>query len=427
MHKPLLISFYNDLIKHAAIVYLFFQTAIISLIPSVTILDEFIQLSFLLGVIFFARKNESAMFVLKFYITITIVMALMSIHAIPHRGVLNVAFQIFVHTKYILYVAGIFIFFDVKRIRFLISILMAISTFFLFFDLAFPGVLHKFFGADIVLRGDVIRLVGIQAHTGTLGFVFSLFSVYVLFKFKRENYLWYILFLLCVALVLLTSVRTAMLAFPIVLLWLFKDSLKQASFLIVLLIPALIMFSKTKYADELVYITQQNIEMSIEDPQKSAYIRGMMLYFSFELANENFPIGTGAATFGSVRSDDSNVYAYLGVHNSRFFIEKDGIYDSNFASILGEFGYIGLLFYVAFFLFLTNPKLLPKGYELGDGCYPLIILFVLYSFTNPVFMNTFQIFSFALFYFASIRKKSEQKNEITSTSQSSNERYLISG
>lgn len=415
--SPLLISFYKDLVKYAAIIYLFFQVAIISVIPELTIFDELIQFSFLVGIIALSYKNESAKFALKFYLAITFVMALMSLHAISHRGIVNVAFQVFVHTKYILYVSALFIFFDVSRVKKLIAAFMLISVLFLIFDLLFPGVLHKFFGVDILLRGGVIRPIGIQAHTGTLGFLFSLFSVYILFKVKSGNYLWFILFSICLVAVFLTSVRTAMLAFPIVLIWLFKDSLKQASILLVLIIPAIFLFSKTKYADELVYITQQNIEMSIEEPQKSAYIRGMMLYFSFELANENFPIGTGAATFGSVRSDDSDVYAYLGVHNSRFFIEKDGIYDSNFASILGEFGYTGLLFYVAFVIFITSTKLLPPNYKLGDGAYPLMILFILYSFTNPVFMNTFQIFVFSLLYFASIEKvdkRSEKTNACSS-------------
>ena len=403
----MLIALYKDIVKLLVIFFLFFQVALISAFPIPTIIDEIIQASFLIALIAISRNDDRARFSLKFYIVIVACMGLMSYPALAHRGVMNVAMQIFVHSKYILYISALFIFFDVEKVRKSIQFLMVVSVIFLLFDLAFPKVLNNFFGVDLQLRGNAVRPVGIQAHTGTLGFLFSVFSVYILFYIKRASYVWYFIFLVCVALVFVTTVRTALLAFPIIILWLFKDSLKQASAILLLVVPALLVFSKTKYADELVYITQQNIQMSIEEPQKSAYIRGMMLYFSFELANQNFPIGTGAATFGSVRSDDSNVYAYLGVHNSRFFIEKDGIYDSNFASILGEFGYLGLLFYAAFFIFLTSPKLLPKGYTLGDGCYPLLILFMLYSFTNPVFMNTFQIFSFSLFYFASISKEIE--------------------
>lgn len=408
----MLVAFYKDFFKQLAILYLFFQVAIISALPVPTIVDEGIQAVFLLALFFASFKDKRAEFSVKFYTLIVFCMLLMSYSAISHRGLVNVALQIFVHSKFILYIAALFIFFDIEKVRKSIIFLMTASVIFLLFDLIFPGVLHKLFGVDILLRGESIRPVGIQAHTGTLGFLFAVFSVYILFSVKRTNYLWYLVFFICVLLVFLTTVRTAMLAFPVILLWLFKDSLKQASIVLVFIIPAIMLFSKTKYADELVYITQQNIQMSIEDPQKSAYIRGMMIYFSFELANQNFPIGTGAATFGSVRSDESNVYAYLGVHNSRFFIEKDGIYDSNFASILGEFGYLGLLYYLSFIYFITSKRLLPKGYILGNACYPLMILFILYSFTNPVFMNTFQIFAFSIFYFASITRVDAEEVEI---------------
>ena len=140
--SPLLISFYKDLVKYAAIIYLFFQVAIISVIPELTIFDELIQFSFLVGIIALSYKNESAKFALKFYLAITFVMALMSLHAISHRGIVNVAFQVFVHTKYILYVSALFIFFDVSRVKKLIAAFMLISVLFLIFDLLDNLLVH---------------------------------------------------------------------------------------------------------------------------------------------------------------------------------------------------------------------------------------------------------------------------------------------
>ena len=67
-------------------------------------------------------------------------------------------------------------------------------------------------------------------------------------------------------------------------------------------------------------------------------------------------LGTGAATYGTVMSDNSAVYAEIGLQNSRYFVEKDGIYDSNFASLLGEFGFIGLfMFFIVFNRVITMP------------------------------------------------------------------------
>jgi hypothetical protein len=166
-----------------------------------------------------------------------------------------------------------------------------------------------------------------------------------------------------------------------------------------------------KYIDDLISITQTNIEMTVDadEPGKSSYIRGIMIYFAFEIANERFPFGAGAASYGTVKSDNSNIYADFGLHNSRFFIDKEGIYDSNFASLLGEFGYLGMLSYYLIFIYLCKRINLFRDRKTSpEFFFILLTLMIVYSLTNPVFMNTFQIFTFGLIFVSAKYKTSKQ-------------------
>jgi hypothetical protein len=384
------------------VLFLFFQNSLTVLFSLPTYLDEIIQ-GFMLASIFFgvfnSQYSNSCKKILKIYVSLTMVMFLLSIEAFSHRGYGNVLQQVFVHSKFVIYVSFLAVFVEPKWIKKIIHSLFVISVCFLFFDLIKPGYLNALLDQTVQIRGGVPRPIGIQGHTGTLGFFMSLAAAFYISSFEKvSQQVKYFIFFIMAILVVITTVRTALVVFPIILLWWFKDSFQKSLGIILIIGTLALIIGSNKYTDELVSITEQNIEMSIEDPTKNAYIRGMMLFFSFELANDRFPFGTGASTFGTVKSDDSVIYAELGVQNSRFFIEKDGIYDSNFASILGEFGYLGAFFYYSVFIYLSIYIVKLNGLKTSNE-FHFVILFtmLLYSFTNPIFMNTFQIFTYGLF------------------------------
>ena len=132
-----------------------------------------------------------------------------------------------------------------------------------------------------------------------------------------------------------------------------------------------------------------------------------MIYFAFDLAIDRFPLGTGAATYGTVMSDNSAVYAEIGLQNSRYFVEKDGIYDSNFASLLGEFGFIGLfMFFIVFNRVITMPMSKSELYlSESEFRFVLLMLVIAYGVTTPIFMNTYPAFILALVSVASYHDK----------------------
>lgn len=115
--------------------------------------------------------------------------------------------------------------------------------------------------------------------------------------------------------------------------------------------------------------------------QSSQYIRGIMLYLGTKLSLSYFPIGTGAGNFGTVMSANSPVYNELGVANSYFFANSIGIYDSNIASILGEYGVIGIILYS--YLFIKTLNFLLK--ENTEQKYIFLALVGFMVFVQPIF------------------------------------------
>ena len=123
------------------------------------------------------------------------------------------------------------------------------------------------------------------------------------------------------------------------------------------------------------------------------YIRGLMFYYGFNLFLEFFPLGTGAATFGTALSkyNTLDVYTYVGLDLQRIYNEEMnklmGVYDSGLASMLAENGFIGMIligiFLYYFFQFNKN-RLDWYNYEIFKI---LTIFTILISLTEPAWQN----------------------------------------
>ena len=141
----------------------------------------------------------------------------------------------------------------------------------------------------------------------------------------------------------------------------------------------------------------------------SYYIRGIMINMAVQISYFYFPIGTGAASFGSLLSDGSKVYEDFGVAERLFFVEKRGIYDSSVASILGEYGIVGILFYGLMFYYLYRyfSFLFPARQQVMVKA--LFAAFFFYSVTNPTLTNNIYILIsipvFVIFSISQTRKE----------------------
>jgi hypothetical protein len=401
-----LLKLFYIVLSAIVIVVLFFQVPLIQLHIIPNFLDELILLFILFVSLLKSRTNLIIKHLMFIYAGAFVFYFILSIGSIPYRGLFQVLLQIFIHLKFILFISFVWMTLKPKYALIILYILSFITLFFLLFNLATGSYFNEIFDVVTQNRGGWVRPIGIQANTGSLGTVLALFCcLWVCGLESLQKNVRIIILLVFSVFIILSTVRVAFLVIPLIILWWLKDSLK--SFFVILFFILLMFFSlkSNKLVDELVDITVQNIEWTIDNPVESSYIRGIMIFFSVELANEHFPIGTGAATYGTVTSTDSYVYAEIGLQNSRFFIDKEGIYDSNLASLLGEFGYLGVLIYFYIFYRIINLPVKLGLYEQRNEFKFVFFSFIaISSLVSPVFMNTFPAFMLALVLVASYHR-----------------------
>lgn len=389
---------------------MFFQVPLSRAVGLPTYLDELMLIAFFVLICFDAFKNPQARKILTLFFVGYLFLLVISVNAISARGLVNVLVQIFIHLKVIVIFGFAWIYLKPKHTRTLLLTIALITIVALLINLGTGPLFNQIFDVDVLRRAGFVRPIGIQADTASLGTTLALLTIFFVITFSAKNrkskLIWLLVF---TCFVFLTSSRTSLIVVPIIVTWWLRESVRSFVLVGVFVLIGSLFLPSNKYVQDIVEITQQNIEWTVDNPVESAYIRGIMLFFSFELANQNFPLGTGAATYGTVNSDDSYVYAEIGLRNSRFFVEREGIYDSNFASLLGEFGYAGLIFYFALMfktmtLFKGSQQAQESKWEQsGEFIYCTALTMFVFSIATPIFMNSYPAFILALLFVSSYK------------------------
>ncbi|RHW74905.1 O-antigen ligase family protein [Colwellia sp. RSH04] len=398
------LSFYRLILIAFVCCCLFFIAVLVKLSILPSFIDEAILFGLFIYAVYKSQSDEVVKYVFLLYLFLFFLYALLSYQAIASRGIITVLLQIFIHLKYMLFFIFCWGTLGPKNSLTFIKVILTISVVFLLINLLTGGLFNTLFDTKVNLRAGSARPIGIQADTGSLGTTFALIGCLLVSGLKSSsNNIKITILLAMTVLILIASTRTALVLLPLVVLWWLRDSIKSFFIASILLACSVFFIQSSKYMDEMINITIENIEWTLEDPVASSYIRGIMIYFAFDLAADRFPFGTGAGTYGTVMSDNSAVYAEIGLQDSRYFIEKDGIYDSNFASLLGEFGFIGLFLYLFIFYRVINaPFQNSQQWESeGEFRFVLFSLVLAYGVTTPIFMNTYPAFILSLVMVAS--------------------------
>lgn len=142
----------------------------------------------------------------------------------------------------------------------------------------------------------------------------------------------------------------------------------------------LLSFGLLQYFSES-FIVSQTVKNFTEfnNIHDSSYIRFIMVYYSGLIAVDYFPLGSGAATFGTVLSQESFIYEKYGLGSLEFFADFWGVFDSNLASILGEYG----VFSVLFIYFIVYKVVVYRSKNKFLFRY-LFIIFVFISIFQPI-------------------------------------------
>jgi hypothetical protein len=303
-------------------------------------------------------------------------------------NILTISFQTLISIKFFIILLAVVELFkeNFKELNKFFLIMVGFAILGLLIHVFLGKSFNQIVGVSVFARPN-IRYVGFFTHPNHLAYLMVLYVGYILNnKYKvsqRLNLLDLIKIISSFTVIILTDSRTAMLAISILLLAFYWQVIRKnyrlilSGFLLVFL-GLLYTIFYTSLFDSIIDNINDTLDIN------SHYIRGNMIYLSGLIVMDYFPIGTGAATFGSVLSDDA-VYELYGQANRYYFANEIGIYDSNLASIIGEYGFIGILFFIGMFKYLY--KYLKSFAEYKTLLLTLFVIFIFYSSTNPMLTN----------------------------------------
>ncbi len=398
----------NFLILFVLIFFIFFQKITGFFLNSliITYSDEIMTLLFS---IFVAIKTIKTRRINKNHaLLFSSVIFLISISLVNKNAPLyKIILQTFIHLKLFFFYYLFEIIFEKKPLlaKKTLNVVIFITILGLFVSFSLQQNFTTFFNLNTIYRYGFVRAYGFQLEVNHVAVTLSLYFLYFFFIINnkpdlKKFFLYSVIFL---SLTFFTGSRSVLVVIPIAFLFIFKSkrNFYIKYFLIILAFLSISLSYLLLKDTEFYKITARNFQDTV-DMENSSYIRGIMIYYGIELAVDNFPIGTGAASFGTVLSEGSPVYSKLGLDKMDFFIEMTGIYDSNIASILGEFGFLGLaLFIYLFFMIYKNiekkisdtdsPEYHKRYYQ------SILILVLFYSASMGIIMNSYNGALFALF------------------------------
>lgn len=301
----------------------------------------------------------------------------------------KVFIQCIIHLKLFVFLV-FFSFFNVKQLLRFSKYVIYIVLFGLFLELIFREHFYDFIDLPYHLRPENRRaklIYGGFIHSNNVSLlVMFWYFVWLVGEFKKKRTLKIALvtFFVFTSLFLYGS-RTSILAILGILFYLYRtEMIIKPKILLIGLVGFILLSINVYLFTDIVERSITNIQDSFS--RESQYIRGLMIYLSVIISVTYFPIGTGAATYGTVTSESSPIYSLLGVSERGPFINMQGVYDSNFASILGEFGVIGIIlfyFILKYLLRIKGTSLLRKNLSKG-----LFLALFISSLTMPIFMNS---------------------------------------
>jgi len=315
-------------------------------------------------------------------------------------NLINVLLQNLIHLKLFIFLITLYYVSknNLKLLTIIFNSVLIVTILGIVLNLIFQEKFNHWVGFEIVYRNGLLRLAGFQVQPNNIGITLAIFYLYYLFK--SDVLITFLRFstitLIFIIVVFFTGSRTPLLIIPIsTVIFLTLHFGRNLQIIAVSVVVALIGTSILFLTDtELYQKTARNITDTIEI-EESNYTRGLLLYYSVVIAQENFPIGAGSGSFGTKFSEGSLVYQKYGLTN-RHFQEMQGVYESNFASILGEFGLFGIFSYTIL-LILTYRFLLYKSNNQMNKAYfiSIIVSIVVLCLTKPVFMNSYPALLFA--------------------------------
>lgn len=208
-------------------------------------------------------------------------------------------------------------------------------------------------------------------------------------KWDKSN----LLYMYMISLVILLTLRSKAIGFIIIFwglyFWIFIIKKKRVLYLLILSIISIGFAMKEQIVN---YFFTQGYSPRL-----------IMLSDSIMLALDNFPIGTGFATFGGVMSVKyySPVYRALGYtsYHGMNEVNSNFLYDGFWPGVISQFGFIGTIAFMGIILSFLKIALLNFKIDKQNGFGLIMILTYLFisSTSETSFFNPMSLLMFGLF------------------------------
>jgi hypothetical protein len=254
------------------------------------------------------------------------------------------------------------------------------------------------------------RVEGFQLNSNALG-IFLAYYVFYLGKTKLyQNHR--LEFLLSLIIVMITGSRTAILILLIAFIF-SNQSLFKKGVIVSVAVGLIVIFASNAR------IIQKSLDNAnqISNVSESSFIRGILLFNAYDLAVDNFPFGTGAGSFASALSRNSDLYSDLGLLKYQSIREGSALNDSNAAAIIGEFGFLTFLLYFIMVIFFLKDVSDRLKYRQSFGLImPFFLIAVFSPFLRGFFSSTYYGLAFCLTFYSVINfydKNSSSKGALS--------------
>ena len=239
-----------------------------------------------------------------------------------------------------------------------------------------------------------IKAFSLGGHPSFTSAIFAGFTVLFLLE-PKKNKSWICLSMLLVA-ATLRSKGIAFVCLVIYALIFLRKNISVLKIATIGLLAIIVGWNQIQY-----YFLNENVS------------RARALNASIEIANDYLPIGSGFATFGTIMSGKyySDAYEKYGLSERWGFTQENYGYisDGGWATIIGQFGYLGavLFVFVIIFLILSLKNRLRECKNIIP--YISIIIYMLISSTNETaFSSNFAVF-YAILLSIMVLKRKERK------------------
>jgi hypothetical protein len=311
----------------------------------------------------------------------------------------------FIHVKWFLVFYVIYEIFKNDYVFFkrLFFMTLAFSTLGILINFILQEQFNNYFNQDIMIRDKKLRMMGFEMHPNNLGILLSLLFIYINFFNGMPSYTKIVIStgVFAMVCILLIGSRTPLVVVPLSFAYILlgkKDKILSA--IIIIIISVLSTVALVLWGQSIIDRTKKNLTAITEKQDQSEYLRGIMIYNGFKIMYMYFPVGTGMATFGTSLSIGSKVYDDIKIGSRGVFdTMTGGAYDSNFASIAGEMGFVGivLIFWLLNTIRLFCRRTLIYHPERMHYINIIFLTVLVYFVVHPLFINAYPCMIYAVF------------------------------